>query len=430
MLTENERRDVSLRSWPVSPYTIDRAFLPVLVELEAIGCAFDPTGLDEFELDMDAQIEGAENFVEHIVGGRINLRSPVQVSHLLFDTLGLHPPDRRLGRSTAIEVLLALSSQHPVVPALIDHRAATKVKTTYCAKLRANAKAFGGRIMTVYNNTLVETGRLSSGSKKRLGALSINVQQIPKTKKLGAPLRRHFVSSPGNVLCVADLSQAQLRIAAVDSGDGAMIRAFRLGGDYHARTAKDMFGDEKFRQIAKHLNFAMLFGATEGTVQETIQRLGGELKPSLVRQAYPLFFVARPQLAARIKQAHQDVRRMGYLDDLFGRRNYYQISTNEPRHKIEEKCREAYNFLIQGPEASLAKLLGTMVWRALRERGMQSRFVLMVHDEVVLDVPKDEQEQLSEIISAELEELNTLLSWPIPVVVETDFRVHWGAGYG
>lgn len=427
LLTDEERESIRRSTWPVTPYAIDRAFLPALVELETVGVAFDPTGLSEFESELDVQIEGAERYVEYLVGAKVNLRSVPQVAHLLFDTLELRAP--RGVRSTGIEVLLALRGSHPVVEALIDHRAATKIKTTYCAKLRANAAAFGGRIMTVYNNTLVETGRLSSGSKARLGALSVNVQQIPKTKALGAPLRRHFVASQGNVLCVADLSQAQLRIAAVDSKDEAMIRAFGSEGDYHTQTAVDMFGDGKYRQIAKHLNFAMLFGASEGTVRLAIQRLGGDLKPSLVRAAYPLFFAARPQLFARIRQVHQDVLRTGFVDDLFGRRNYYRIDTDEPRHKRDEKQREAYNFLIQGPEASLAKLLSTMVLREVRERKLNGRLVLMVHDEVVLDVPKNERDATEAVLRDVENELNELIGWPVRVVVEAAFRRHWGAGY-
>ena len=225
------------------------------------------------------------------------------------------------------------------------------------------------------------------------------------------------------------MGQAQLRIAAVDSRDDAMVRAFHSGGDYHTQTAVDMFGDGKYRQIAKHLNFAMLFGATEGTVQETIQRFGGDLKPSFVRTAFPLFFAARPQLVARIRQVHLDVLRTGFVDDLFGRRNYYKIEMDEPRHKRDEKQREAYNFLIQGPEASIAKLLSTMVVRELRERKLHGRLVLMVHDEVVIDLPKNEQGATEKVLQDVGIELNELLGWPVQVVVEAAFRFHWGVGY-
>lgn len=424
-LTEQEARTIRDAEFPSTPYCIDRAFLPVLYELEQHGCAFDPAGLDGFHQELQETMQVCEEHLRALSGNaEFNIRSVRQVHHLIFDQLRLARGHR--AQDTKRETLLTLA--HPAVESVLLYREAQKVDSTYLQNLVRNAAAHGGRVKTWYNNTLVETGRLSSGNSKRGGNLSVNLQNIPKSRALGARLRHNFVAAPGCALLRVDMSQAQLRIAAVDSNDEKMLQAFLSGEDYHTRTALDIMGDAKYRRIAKHLNFAMLFGASLPTVRATLLRMGGESTEKSITEAYNKFFLARPGLLRRILHARQAVRERGFLQDMFGRRAYYPVFEPElPTWKLDKISREAYNFLIQGPEASLAKLLSIMMYRAAQRENIDCRTVLMVHDEVVWETPVGGTERLQNLVRQTEDQLNGLLCWPIPLVLDSAVGANWGA---
>jgi len=426
MLSAEEKAAIERREWPVSPFAIDTMFLPVLVGLEQNGCAFDPTGLDVLDQDLTDQMEAAEFGVRAIAGWDVNLNAPHQLAKLLYTQLGLPVLKRsKKTKQPSVDREVLPDTDHPVADLIQQYREAKKLRDTYVRVLPRNAAANGGRAKTTYNNTLVETGRLSSGSKKKY-ALSFNAQNIPKRSAIGSQLRAHFVAPEGYLLYSIDASQFQLRIAAVDSQDPGMIAAFLSGADYHEQTSRDMFGTPALRQIAKTLNFAMLFGATRDKVRRTILALlGSTADPLLLDTAYDRFFEIRPVLAARIKEVQHLVSRQGYIDDWFGRRNIYPFDPGTPRWAREKVLREAYNFMIQGPEASAMKIASTILHRHCESYNLRARPVLMVHDEIVFEVHQADGAWFERAIVNTECDLNALVRWPIPIKLDFGKGPNW-----
>ena len=427
-LTSAEALGILQRSWPSTPYLIDRLFLPAVVELQAIGPLFDTSEkLESLESDLHDQIDAARMALEALAGYEINPDSPAQVRKLLFEELGLPIGQRskKTGLPSADKGYLA-EADHPVADMLSLYREAKKLDSTYIKVLPQNAAAHNGRIRTSYNNTRVETGRLSSGNRQR-DPLSVNMQNIPKRGALGGQLRQFFIAPEGSLLYAIDASQFQLRIAAVDAKDEAMIEAFARGGDYHAQTSIDLFGHTAYRALTKHLNFAMLFGASLARVIRTAVSLGLAPDRGLVEEAYGLFFEKRPQLARRVQEVHKFVAKYGYVDDWFGRRNVYDLSgTFGQRSHV---LRESYNMMVQGPEASVVKLASAMMLRRIARAGLNAPLVIMVHDEIVFEVRKNVAEEFEGIIAATEREINELLQWPVPVVLDVGKGPNWGVAH-
>lgn len=402
-------------------------FLPVLVELEQTGAPFDTTGLDSLRDQLLRERDSARDRVFEISGYSFNLNSVPSKRRLLFEELGLPVLKRSPGGEPSTDKKVLAEIDHPVVEAILGYNQARDLLKFVDKLEKVNGHFVPGRILTAYNNTTVETGRLSAGSKK-LGEWSVNLQQIPVRTPTGKAIRSHFVASPGRVLYAVDASQFQLRIAAVDSGDPGMIAAFKSGIDYHDATAIDFLGETNsaYRRVAKTLNFGILFGAQRPRVDREIASTVGldaiQHNPRL-REAYDRFFESRPKLRKRIEAVRQFVREHGYGEDYFGRRNLYDIRGS--RAAAEKVLREAYNFYVQGPEASIVKLFLVMLWRGIRRYKIVADIILAVHDEGVFDVLKEHAGTFENLVQEVEDELNDLLQWPVKVVLDVGHGGNW-----
>jgi DNA polymerase-1 len=337
------------------------------------------------------------------VGHEININSTQQLSVALFDEMGLTLPWMRRGKSgyysTAADVLDKIKDKHPVVELILEHRQLSKLKGTYVDALPALVNERTGRVHTSFNQTGSATGRFSSSNP--------NLQNIPIRTKLGREIRRAFVAEEGCLLLAADYSQVELRVLAHISGDPQMLAAFARGEDIHASTAAAIYGvaleevTAEQRRVAKMTNFAISYGVTGYGLAE---RTG--LTPEEAEAFIESYFKTYPQIEAYIEGTRQQAKEQGYVETLLGRRRYFpQLATKARVHYNvrEQAYRMAINAPIQGTAADILKVALRRLWHRLRERGLESRLLLQVHDELVLEVPEAELAEVAALVVETME---------------------------
>ena len=334
---------------------------------------------------------------------------------LLFETLGLPPVKKtKSGYSTNAEVLEKLRDRHPAVQAIMDYRMLTKLKSTYADGLQ---KVIGpdGRIRTTFQNTVTATGRLSSTDP--------NLQNIPVRTELGSEIRRMFVPRPGWVLVDADYSQIELRVLAHIADDKTMQEAFRSGFDIHTATAAQVFGVEPeqvtplMRRHAKAVNFGIVYGISEFSLSEDIGVTRKE-----ARQYIDNYLAHYAGVRTYMHEIVEQAKRDGYVTTLFGRRRELPElkSSNFNIRSFGERV--ALNTPIQGTAADIIKLAMIRVDAALRRQKLKARLVLQVHDELIVECPVKEAEQVKKIVTAEMENVVQL---KVPLLAEAKSGASW-----
>ncbi len=325
------------------------------------------------------------------------------MSDVLFGTLGL--PTEGLKKtqsghySTAAGVLETLKGRHPVIDLILDQRQLTKLLNTYVDALPQMVNPATGRVHTSFNQAGSETGRISSNNP--------NLQNIPIRSELGREIRRAFVAPPGCKLLAADYSQVELRILAHVSQDETMLAAFRAGEDIHRTTAAKIYGvpladvTDDQRAIAKMVNFATSYGVSAfGLSSRT------ELSRSEAQAFLEAYFETYPGIRRYVDETIATARRQGYVETLLGRRRYFPILTDGGRGGRNEQMgaeRAAINHPIQGSAADIIKIAMVRLHNALRERGLASRMLLQVHDELVLEVPDGEVAEAAALVKSVME---------------------------
>ena len=387
----------------------------VLADMTRTGILVDRDGIEAFGVQLRQELDQVLTRIEMETGtSDFNPNSPKQLGTLLFDTMGLpHGKKTKNGWSTDAETLEKLRDI-PLVEDILQYRACQKLNSTYVEGL---LKVIGkdGRIHTRFNQTEARTGRLSSDNP--------NLQNIPIRTEMGSKLRAYFVAKPGCVLVDADYSQIELRILAHVTGDAHMQEAFLSGADIHRSTAAKIYNirpedvTPRLRSSAKAINFGIMYGKGAYSLSKDIGVSVKEAEAFL--QTYLATF---PNIDGYMEKTIADARQCGYVSTLFGRRRALP-ELNSNNHNIRASGeRMARNTPIQGTAADVIKLAMVRVWRRLRDEKMESRLILTVHDELIVEAPEAEAEKAAQILR---EEMEGCVHYAVPLSTDVHTGKNW-----
>lgn len=398
---------------------IELPLVSVLARMEQAGIRVDTTRLRRLGHELAERLLNIEARAEKLIGERINLGSTKQLAHVLFEKLKL-PVVRKTktGYSTDHEVLEALAEEHELPRVVLEHRELSKLKSTYIDALLRQADPATQRVHTSYNQTGAATGRLSSSDP--------NLQNIPIRTDDGRRIRECFIAEAGCVLISADYSQIELRVMAHLSGDPAFVEAFRQGEDVHTRTAREILTGgapptEAQRRHAKAINFGILYGLSEFGLAK---QLG--IPRAAAHDYIAAYFGRYPQIRAFLDHTIEAARTRGYVTTLAGRRRYLPNLTSKNGTVRQAAERIAMNTPIQGSAADIIKLAMLRVQAALDERRLGAKLLLQVHDELVLEAPAAERDDVSELVRREMANVMPLT---VPLVVDVGYGDNWSAAH-
>jgi DNA polymerase-1 len=363
-----------------------------------------------------------EKRVFESVGKPFNLNSTQQLSDVLFTHLRLDPPDK--GRktasghySTSADVLEMLRGKHPVVDMILENRELSKIRSTYVDSLPVAVDAQTGRVHTSYSQTGAVTGRISSSNP--------NLQNIPIRTEEGRRVRNGFIAEKGSVLLSVDYSQIELRIVAHMAEDETMLAAFKAGEDIHATTAAAVYGidlgsvTKEMRRHAKAINFGLIYGMSAFGLTRTT-----DLTLAESERFVKTYFEKFPGVKKYLDGIRQLAAQQGYVETLLGRRRYFpalQGKLNQQLKNREE--REAINAPIQGTAADIMKIAMLKIPPVLKAAGLKAKMLLQVHDELVLECPKEEMEQTARLVQ---ETMSNAYPLSIPLSTEARSGQSWG----
>lgn len=398
-------------------YEIEHPLIEVLFSMEEYGFKIDTQRLKEYVDELEEKIELLTKEIYEIAGEEFNINSPKQLGVILFEKLMLPMGKKtKTGYSTAAEVLEKLRAEHIIIEKILEYRQLVKLKTTYGDGLFAVVNQETQKIHSTFNQTITATGRISSTEP--------NLQNIPIKLEMGRKIRKVFIPSDEEYLLLdADYSQIELRVLAHIAKDETLIRAFRTGEDIHKLTASQVFKvplDEvtpRQRSNAKAVNFGIVYGIGAFSLSQdlNISRKEAEAYIEGYFEKYPN---VRKYMDETIKQA----RELGYVTTLFGRRRVIPDinSTNFARRSFGERV--AMNTPIQGTAADIIKIAMIKVFNKLKEKNLKSRLILQVHDELLIEVHKDEIEEVKQILKYEMEHA---VSLDVPLDVDMHLGKTW-----
>ena len=396
-------------------YEIDFPLCEVLARMENEGVLVDQMALVAFSNMLSSRIADCESLIYGYAGTEFNINSPKQLGELLFETLGLPPVKKtKSGYSTNAEVLEKLKDRHPIIPAILDYRMLSKLKSTYADGL---VKEIGedGRIHTTFQNMVTATGRLSSTEP--------NLQNIPVRTELGSEIRKMFIPADGCVFVDADYSQIELRVLAHIADDGQMQENFRSGLDVHTATAAQVFGVEMeqvtplMRRNAKAVNFGIVYGISEFSLAEDIGVSRKEAR-AYIDGYLENYSGVRSYMKEIVEKAKKD----GFVTTLYGRRRDLPElkSSNFNIRSFGERV--ALNTPIQGTAADIIKLAMLRVEKALREKKLKAKLILQVHDELIVECPAEEADAVSRLVAQEMQNVAALA---VPLLAEAKTGASW-----
>ena len=394
---------------------IELPLCTVLYRMEKRGICVDRSLLEAFGQMLSQRIADCEEIIYGYSGEKFNINSPKQLGQLLFETLGLPVVKKtKTGYSTNADVLEKLKNKHPIIPAIMDYRMLTKLKSTYADGLIKEIRE-DGRVHTTFQNLVTATGRLSSTEP--------NLQNIPVRTDLGAEIRKMFVPKPGFVLVDADYSQIELRVLAHIADDKTMQEAFQSGSDIHTATASQVFGVPASqvtalqRRHAKAVNFGIVYGISEFSLAEDIGVSRYEAKAYIDSYLNHYANVRR-----YMHQVVEDARQKGYTQTLFGRRRYIPELTSSNFNVRSGAERIALNTPIQGTAADIIKLAMIRVEQALNQSYPDANLLLQVHDELIVECPEEIAPEVAALVSREME---AVVSLSVPLTAEAKFGKSW-----
>ena len=391
----------------------------VLSDMEQAGFYVDRRALHDFGESLNEDIDRLQESIWQHAGHQFNINSPKQLGEVLFEELMLPSGKKtKTGWSTNIDVMEKLRGKHPIVDEVLEYRTLTKLKSTYAEGL---LKVIGGdgRIRTSFQMTVTATGRLSSTEP--------NLQNIPVRKKLGAEIRKMFVAGPGMVLVDADYSQIELRLLAHISGDEAMRDAFLSGEDFHTVTASKVFNvpieevTPVLRSRAKAVNFGIVYGISAFSLAQDIGVFPGEARAYM--DAYlDKYHGVRDYMENIKRKAKED----GCVVTMFGRRRWLPELKSSNFNVRSFGERVALNMPVQGAAADIIKLAMVNVHRKLKEEKLSARLILQVHDELIVECPEAEAEQVRELLEREMENAVRL---SVPLTAEAHIGHSWAEAH-
>ena len=360
----------------------------VLYDMERVGFYADEAILKDLQAKFNEQIEILAKQIYELTGETFNILSPKQLGDILFGKLGL-PTGRKnkSGFSTDADTLESIRDRHPAVPPILEYRFLTKLKSTFIDGLLNVRSKEDGRVRTQFNQCVTATGRISSTEP--------NLQNIPVRTAQGREIRKAFVASEGCVLVDADYSQIELRLLAHISGDEGMIKAFNSGKDIHRTTASEVFGvpfDEvsgELRNAAKAVNFGIVYGISDFGLARNL-----DIPVKRASEYIKLYFERYPRVKAYLDESIESAKKTGYATTMFDRRRAMPElkSSNYNTRSFGERV--AMNMPIQGTAADIIKLAMVKVSKELKTRGLKTKLILQVHDELIFDTPIDERDEV------------------------------------
>lgn len=395
---------------------IEHPLADVLFDMEQTGFTIDKSELRSIGDELKKKMTDMEQVIYLLAGHSFNILSPKQLGTVLFEELGLPASKKtKTGYSTDASVLEGLIGQHDIIEAIIEYRATSKLYGTYIDGLIDKADN-SGRIHTTFYQTGAATGRLSSADP--------NLQNIPVRTEQGRIIRKAFIPlEEDHVLVAADYSQIELRVLAHMSNDVNFIKAFLDGADIHAYTASEVFSvplemvTSEMRSNAKAVNFGIVYGISEFGLARNIKVTRKEAAGYIQR-----FFERYPDVKAFMDRCIADGKSQGYVETMFGRRRYIpEISSgNYNTRSFGERI--AMNTPIQGTAADIIKLAMVNVSKALKESGLGAKLILQVHDELIIDSPKEHAQEVGRILQ---ENMQKVVSLNVPLIAEVKIAKNW-----
>ena len=396
---------------------IELPLINVLSNIERTGALVDDTLLFQQSQELAERLAELETQAWDLAGQQFNLASPKQLAEILFEKLQI-PVLKKTAKgapSTKEEVLQELALDYPLPKILLEHRGLAKLKSTYTDKLPTMINPVTRRIHTSYHQAGTATGRLSSSDP--------NLQNIPARTVEGRRVRQAFVASPGSKLIAADYSQIELRIMAHLSADKSLVNAFELGRDIHSATAAEVFAvgldqvTADQRRSAKAINFGLIYGMSAFGLSRQLN-IGRKQAAEYI----DLYFQRYPEVQQYMNHVRQSAAEKGYVETFFGRRLYLPEINSRNGMRRQAAERTAINAPMQGTAADIIKLAMIEVDRWLQAEQLSSRMIMQVHDELVLEVPELELQQVIEGVTSRMESAASL---QVPLVVDVGIGDNW-----
>ncbi|AXF55883.1 DNA polymerase I [Salicibibacter kimchii] len=397
--------------------TLELPLSLVLAQMELQGIATDKQQLLDMGKELDERLHSLEQDIHALAGETFNINSPKQLGPILFEKLELPVIKKtKTGYSTAADVLEKLGDEHEIIPKLLHYRQVMKLKSTYIEGLLKVIHADTHKIHTRFNQAITQTGRLSSAEP--------NLQNIPIRLEEGRKIRKAFVPSESDWgILAADYSQIELRVLAHMSGDEKLKTAFHEGEDIHTKTAMDVFGVEKeevtdtMRRQAKAVNFGIVYGISDYGLSQNLGITRKEAQTFIDR-----YFESYPNVKQYMDEAVLHARDEGYVTTLLKRRRYLPEINDRNFNRRSFAERTAMNTPIQGTAADIIKKAMVDVANDLGKKGLESRLLLQVHDELIFEVPPTEIEQLQTIVT---ETMTETVALDVPLIVDVEHGQTW-----
>lgn len=398
---------------------VEEPLIRVLAEMEYAGVKIDKERLDNYSTILEDELNTIQNEIAILTQEpNLNINSPKQLGELLFDKLKIVDKPKMTKTKqykTDEEYLTALRGKHAVIDLILEYRGLKKLHSTYVSALPKLINPHTGRIHTSYNQAVTTTGRLSSTNP--------NLQNIPIREARGREIRASFIAEMDAQILSADYSQVELRIMAHLSGDEAMCEAFRSGVDIHTATAAKIYSvalDEvtpEMRRNAKSANFGIIYGVSAFGLSENLG-----ISRSEAKELIEGYFESYPKVKEYMDLSIQKARQHGYSETIYGRRRFLSDINSANKMTAAYAERNAINAPIQGSAADIMKLAMSGVSRAMQAEGLQSRLIMQVHDEIVVEVIDGEQQRVREIVVREMEGAASL---SVPLTAECGIADNW-----
>ncbi len=396
---------------------VEMPLVPVLAQMEMNGVKLDTARLRELSQRLGEQISDLEKKIYDAIGHEFNINSPQQLGSILFDQLRLPTTKKGKARySTEASILEELRGAHIVIDLILEIRQLSKLKSTYVDALPTLINPRTGRVHTSFNQTRTATGRLSSTDP--------NIQNIPVRSELGREVRQAFIAPPGSYLLAGDYSQIDLRALAHLSQDAELLRAFRENEDIHTDTATKLFGvgpeqvSPEMRRLAKVVNFGVIYGMSEYGLEQATK-----LSRQEAGQYIDAYFEKHPGVKQYLEATKEQARKFGWVQTLLGRRRYIPEINSTNRIVREAAERMAINMPVQGTSADIIKVAMIDLCREMDRRGLKSKMLLQVHDELVFEVPEAEVDVVSHLVP---ELMCAAVKLSVPVKVDVKTGTTWG----
>lgn len=389
--------------------------LYALYEMEKNGIRVDGEALHQYGKKLRTRIEELTAEIHAMAGEEFNINSPKKLGEILFEKLGLKNGKKtKTGYSTSAEVLEKLKNAHPIIPKILEYRQLTKLNSTYAEGLAGYIRA-DGRIHGKFHQTVTVTGRISSADP--------NLQNIPTRMPLGREIRKVFIPEEGSVFVDADYSQIELRVLAHMSGDAALIAAYQADEDIHAITASQVFNvpldqvDSTLRRKAKAVNFGIVYGISSFGLGQDLDISRKEAEGYIEK-----YFATYGKVKEFLDRTVEDAKKNGYTVTMFGRRRPIPelASSNFMTRSFGERA--AMNAPVQGTAADIIKIAMVRVNRRLKEEHLQSKLVLQIHDELIIETKKEELEIVQKIL---VEEMMHAADLAVPLLVDANVGDSW-----